>query len=219
MPYAALLAAATTGRLRDLLAHVQREVSWCIGMLGWSGHWTALNGRCPSNVGGVSVYTVCVGVDGTSASRQALRFALDAAARRGGRVRVVTAWWMGDSLPGTVEAEKQIQQRQADAVQQAAVKHVSKQLESSPPVEREIIHDLAGPALVRRSRGDDHLVVGSEHKGALKHLVGGSVSGYCIRHARIPVTVIPYLDPALAELGLPGDNHLEADNVEEPGLG
>ncbi|MDN5790075.1 MAG: universal stress protein [Micrococcales bacterium] len=161
------------------------------------------------------MYTVCVGVDGTRASRQALRFALDAAAQRGGRVRVVTAWWMGDSLPGTVETEKQIQERQAGAVQQAAVKHVSKQLENVPPVEREIVHDLAGPALVRRSSDDDHLVVGSEHKGALKHLLGASVSGYCIRHARIPVTVVPHVDRALAELSPREDDSAESHTVSE----
>lgn len=142
-------------------------------------------------------YSVCVGVDGTAAAQQALLFALDDAALRGGSVHVVTSWWLANSLPGHVDAEEQVYGRQARAVQEAAIEQALAGVEHPPTLTREVVFGSAGEALVRQSLDDDRLVVGTEHKGALKRLLDGSVSGFCVRHSRIPVIVVPHFDPAI----------------------
>ncbi|MBA2523381.1 MAG: universal stress protein, partial [Solirubrobacterales bacterium] len=40
----------------------------------------------------------------------------------------------------------------------------------------------------------DYLVVGTGRKGTLRRTLLGSVSEFCVRHARCPVVVVP--DPA-----------------------
>ena len=60
---------------------------------------------------------------------------------------------------------------------------------------------LAGLAVLTgfAARPDDLLVVGTQHDHALKALVHGSVSAYCLKHARCPVvTVEPGRHPAMA---------------------
>lgn len=146
------------------------------------------------------VYTVCVGVDGSAPSLDALKYALDDAVLRGGEVRVLTTWWPANSLPGTLEAESELFAEQAKRVQDTAVDSVLEGFDAPPMIHRRIARGVASEALVHHSRADDLLVVGSHHKGILKRFVEGSVSTYCIRHSRIPVTVVPRVDPALASL-------------------
>lgn len=145
-------------------------------------------------------YTVCVGVDGSAPSLAALKFALDMAVLQSGSVRVLTTWWPTNSLPGSLDAENVVFQEQTERVQEAAVASVLEGYDNPPPLHRTVVRGSASEALVNHSRGDDHLVVGSHHKGVLKRLVEGSVSSYCIRHSRIPVTVVPHLSPMLAQL-------------------
>ncbi|MDN5892502.1 MAG: universal stress protein [Nocardioides sp.] len=145
-------------------------------------------------------YTVCVGVDGSEPSLDALRFAIAEASVRGGEVRVLTTWWLANSLPGTVDVETEKYQQQATLVQEAALATVLEDYDDPPTIHRLVVRGTASEALVLHSRNDDHLVVGSHHKGVLKRFVESSVSTYCIRHSRIPVTVVPHLAPALTDV-------------------
>jgi nucleotide-binding universal stress UspA family protein len=43
-------------------------------------------------------------------------------------------------------------------------------------------------------------VVGSAHKGAVRRALLGSVSEYCVRHAKCPVVVIPVSEPQVTEI-------------------
>ncbi len=142
-------------------------------------------------------YSVCVGVDGSAAALQALLFALDDAALHGGSVHVVTSWWLSNALPGHLDTEEHVYGRQAREVQEAAVEQALARVEQPPALTREVVYGTAGEALVRHSGDDDRLVVGTEHKGALKRMFDGSVSGFCVRHSRIPVIVVPYVDPTV----------------------
>jgi nucleotide-binding universal stress UspA family protein len=48
-----------------------------------------------------------------------------------------------------------------------------------------------GEVLVEASDGARHLVIGTSHRSWLWHAKHSSVSTYCARHARCPVTIVP----------------------------
>jgi len=57
-----------------------------------------------------------------------------------------------------------------------------------------------GPILVSAARKADGLLVGASSKGALARLTGHEVVEYCIRHAIVPVVVVPWTPTELASL-------------------
>ena len=148
-------------------------------------------------------YQVCVGVDGTAAAEAALRLVVEDAALHGGEVLVLTAWSSPDALPGTADAEAIVHRQTATKIQDTAIERVLEGVSDPPRIERAVVLGSAREELVRRSRRADRLVVGTEHKGILKRIVDGSVSRYCVRHAQIPVIVVPHIAPGLADLGAP----------------
>lgn len=145
-------------------------------------------------------YQVCVGVDGTAAAEAALQLAMEDAALHGGEVVVLTAWSSPDALPGTADAEAIVHRQTATKIQDSAIDRALQGLSDPPRIERQVVLGSAREVLVNRSRKADRLVVGTEHKGILKRMVDSSVSRYCVRHARIPVIVVPYVAPGLADL-------------------
>ncbi len=135
---------------------------------------------------------IVVGVDGTPASEAALVFALREGSRRGGAVEVVTAWafarlYEDVATPESIELTRARAERTQDEMVTAALRRV----EVPPVVSRSVVQGAAGPVLLEAGRGADYLVVGSAHKGAAARLLLGSVSQYCVRHAPIPVMVVP----------------------------
>jgi nucleotide-binding universal stress UspA family protein len=135
---------------------------------------------------------IVVGVDGTPASQAALVFALREGARRGGAVEVVTAW----ALPRPYEevtGPESIEQLRAlaEQTQDETVTAALRRIDTSPVVSRSVVQGPPGPVLLAASRDADYLVVGSAHKSAATRFLLGSVSQYCVRHATIPVMVVP----------------------------
>jgi nucleotide-binding universal stress UspA family protein len=63
----------------------------------------------------------------------------------------------------------------------------------------DIVHGPPGPALVRRARSADLLVVGTGEHAGVRRLVNGSVSHYCLSHAHGPVVAVPWLTEPAAE--------------------
>jgi hypothetical protein len=51
------------------------------------------------------------------------------------------------------------------------------------------------------------LVVGTEHKGALKRVAAGSTSAYCNKYSRVPVVVVPFVDQELHREDIGVDDH------------
>jgi nucleotide-binding universal stress UspA family protein len=140
---------------------------------------------------GTKPTSIVVGVDGSPAGAQALGFALREASLRGGQVDVVTTWewtipydraYHDDATEARVQAEK----AQDDAIQSAL-----QGMQTPPDVNRHIVRDKAGSALVRLSRDADYLVVGNSHKNLVARTLLGSVSAFCVRHAHCPVVVVP----------------------------
>jgi nucleotide-binding universal stress UspA family protein len=138
---------------------------------------------------------VVVGVDGSDASRAALRYAFAAAARRGASLDVVAAYpvglpWRWDpAIDGpdveAVRADMEAQARSfGNEVRTGApgVEDVPVQVVTAP--------GHAARILVDRAEGADLLVVGSRGRGAVGSAVLGSVALHCVTEASSPVVVV-----------------------------
>jgi nucleotide-binding universal stress UspA family protein len=133
---------------------------------------------------------IVVGVDGSSASKAALRWALEEARRRSTRVRAVAAWefpaYYGFSggMPHPDFAEM-IGKTLSDTVHEVIGYH-------QPDVE--VLETVAAghpaQALVDASAVATLLVVGSRGHGAFAGTLLGSVSQQCAQRAHCPVVVV-----------------------------
>jgi nucleotide-binding universal stress UspA family protein len=141
---------------------------------------------------------IVVGVDGSHGSKAALAFALQEGLARGSTVEVVTTWLLGPAVSDiavatTVEEE----QLKAQECQDAALAEVLATMDEQPVISRVVLQNYGGHALVEAAHDAALLVVGSGRKSVLARALLGSVSEYCVRHARVPVVVVP--DPARLE--------------------
>lgn len=136
---------------------------------------------------------IVVGVDGSGAARQALRWALEEARLRHATVDVVHAWRMPYpdgypvrtlTLPPAVEVEHEAR-RLLDAAVGSAAAGAGTQVE---PI---LVCDSAARALIDTAKGADMVVVGSRGRGEFAGLLLGSVSQKVLHHASCPVVVIP----------------------------
>ena len=119
---------------------------------------------------------IVVGVDGSSASAEALRLGLREARLRAARVRAVHVWH-GD--------EEQARRLLAGAV--AAVAGEAGDVE----VEQVLHEDVsAAAALAEESVGAALLVLGTRGRGGLHELLDGSISFDTRRHAACPVMIV-----------------------------
>jgi nucleotide-binding universal stress UspA family protein len=140
--------------------------------------------------------TIVVGVDGSGGSRAALRHALDDAARRGARVRVVSAfdepeYWAvayGMSPPPplgevTVGLEKAARQMVDD---------VRAEHDGRADVPVEVLALVGSPAkvLLEQARDVDLLVLGHRGLGGFASAMLGSVGLQCVLHAPGAVTIV-----------------------------
>jgi nucleotide-binding universal stress UspA family protein len=138
---------------------------------------------------------IVVGVDGSHGSKAALAFALDEGLARGATVEVVTTWLMGPAMGDIATATTtEEEHRKAQEVQQAALDEVLTAFPERPAISQVVLQHYGGHALVEASHDAALLVVGSGRKSTLARALLGSVSEYCVRHARVPVVVVP--DPA-----------------------
>jgi nucleotide-binding universal stress UspA family protein len=144
--------------------------------------------------------TIVVGVDGSPASRAALRWAAEEARLRGARLVAVRAWSFVPPAPmaepgmvpmpaidyaGTIEAERDAVESELDAV-------FAEAFPEGPPVtvERMLVEGGAGDALEDAASDADLLVVGSRGRSGLAAALLGSVSKHVLQHAACPVVVV-----------------------------
>jgi nucleotide-binding universal stress UspA family protein len=148
--------------------------------------------------------TIVVGVDGSEASHEALRWAAEEAEIRDARIVAVHAWSfvrpqpLGDpgmlampagDLAGQLSAE-------SDAATTALQDAVDAVLGPSPSVEvdQRLVEEDAGEALVAEGAEADLIVVGSHGRSGLKAALLGSVSRHVVDHAKCPVVVVKSRD-------------------------
>ncbi len=139
--------------------------------------------------------TVVVGVDGSECARAALSYAVEEAARRGARLRIVSAWHVpGVALSGGFGAD--LDQSTFDALRAGAQEIVDgavaevHRLQPSLECEGEAIEGQASAALLEEAGGAGLIVVGNRGRGGFASLMLGSVSQQVVHHAACPVVVV-----------------------------
>jgi nucleotide-binding universal stress UspA family protein len=139
---------------------------------------------------------IVVGIDGSSESKQALRWAANEAKLRGTALRVVHAWAfpyfaLGPGIEPVFDADV------IDNVRRVAEELVDNELAelgdvaSGLEVERAAVEGAPAPSLLEAAEGADLLVVGSRGLGGFAGLLLGSVSQQCAHHAPCPLVIVP----------------------------
>lgn len=131
---------------------------------------------------------IVVGVDGTQASIDALRWALLLARKTHGRVEAVMAYEIPMYVyvaPTATEADF------ARYAQELLDRVISEASDVAPdvPLESRLEAAAPGPVLRHASQHADLLVVGTHGHGQIPGMYIGSVATYCIHHAWCPVVV------------------------------
>ncbi len=134
---------------------------------------------------------VVVGVDGSDASMDALRFAAVEARLRAAPLRIVSAWTLpvGHEDPGVGPLDPTVFEQAARHTIDAATTAIGSELEGIE-IERAMVAAGAASALLDNCSDADLLVVGSRGRGGFKGLLLGSVSQQVVLHAPCPVVVV-----------------------------
>jgi nucleotide-binding universal stress UspA family protein len=136
---------------------------------------------------------VVVGVDGSSTSARAIRFAFDFADRHGHEVLAVHAW---SDLPLDALAAVRLWDEDRAAIEskgeQVLAESLSGHAERHPnvAVRRLVTFESPARALAEHAENATLLVVGSHGRGALGRMLLGSVSHAMIYHAPCSVAVV-----------------------------
>jgi nucleotide-binding universal stress UspA family protein len=141
---------------------------------------------------------VVVGFDGSAHAEEALRWAVDEAARQGLAVRAVVAHeppdaWMADWGALLLGDSGEIRAAVQDTAR-ARVEEIRSELDASRravPVDVVAITGSSAAVLVREARGAAMLVVGHRGRGGLRSALLGSTGLAVVLHAPCPVTIIP----------------------------
>ncbi|MCU7826435.1 universal stress protein [Kitasatospora sp. DSM 101779] len=135
---------------------------------------------------------IVVGVDGSPASEEALRWAVRHAALVGGTVDAVIAWeypasygWPAPILEG-FDFEDNARRCLAGAV--TAVTGGTP--DGDAPIRQLVVQGHPAAALLDASEEADVLVVGNRGHGGFTEALLGSVGQHCVHHGRCPVVVV-----------------------------
>ena len=140
-------------------------------------------------VGDEGASLVIVGVDGSTSSLGAVRWAGDYAAATGAPVTLIAAWQWPTSygwsipMPEDYEPSADAQRILAEAAATLREQH------PSLSVETEAVEGPPAQVLVDASKTAALLVVGSRGHGQLTGMIIGSVSERCVAHAHCSVLV------------------------------
>jgi nucleotide-binding universal stress UspA family protein len=137
---------------------------------------------------------IVVGVDGSSSSRAALRWAVRQAVLTGGMVDAVMAWHVPTTLQGYAWAPVYVDEA-ADLYEDArkaldAVISDEIELADRHLVTGRVVNGHPAEVLLDAATGADLLVVGSRGHGTFADALLGSVGQYCVHHAHCPVLIM-----------------------------
>jgi nucleotide-binding universal stress UspA family protein len=143
------------------------------------------------------VRKIVVGVDGSEASRLALKHAVDAAVDWGAELIAFSSMpiAVGTSLlawaPGQVDHSAVLAELDAEVGRIIAAELEGRVLPDSFKVRHHALDGTASSLLVEFSSSVDLVVVGSRGRGGFSGLLLGSTSQAVLHHARCPVMVVP----------------------------
>ena len=130
---------------------------------------------------------IVVGVDGSPASADALRWAARQAQLTGAELRAVSSWRWPNYItikPPGIDLAADTERTLSEIVDQVLAGHpgltVLQQVVEGPP----------GPALLAQAEGAELLVVGARGRAAFPGMLLGSVAEYCVRYGHCPVVVV-----------------------------
>ncbi|GAB3309012.1 universal stress protein [Epidermidibacterium keratini] len=131
---------------------------------------------------------IVVGVDGSEASLDALKWASAQAKLTGGSLVAVISWVIPASYGVAFGGEDAIDWKEnaSRALDEALTAALG---DEASQVERRIEQGHPSYVLVEESKNADLVVVGSRGHGGFAGLVLGSVSSYVVSHSECPVTV------------------------------
>ncbi|MGI9596276.1 MAG: universal stress protein [Acidimicrobiales bacterium] len=137
-----------------------------------------------------STGSVVVGIDGSPGAMNALRWATDKTAILG-QVTPVIAF----QVPATLDVLGGPRVGDDPALYRSSAEAtMAKALDGQEPglSERAVVVERhSGIGLVEAAGGADLLVVGTRGRGAVSAALLGSVGSYCVKHAAVPVAVVP----------------------------
>jgi nucleotide-binding universal stress UspA family protein len=140
--------------------------------------------------------SVVVGIDGTEASREALRWAADEAKLRGTALRVVHSWSRPYAVSGPNPQSHRPAVDEEDTERRLAEDLVDRELAATGvevtgvPIEREPVEGRPAKTLIDAAQHADLLVIGSDPHGRLAHEPLGRVGRECVQHAPCPVVIV-----------------------------
>lgn len=133
---------------------------------------------------------VVVGVDGSTCSEAALRWAADYAAATGAELLAVIVWDSPTSYGWALAPEAEgLPERHAAKVLESSLDAVFGP-ERPPYLKSSVVRGHPAAALLAEANGADLLVVGRRGRGSFTAALLGSVSSRCTQHATCPVAVV-----------------------------
>jgi nucleotide-binding universal stress UspA family protein len=150
----------------------------------------------PRSGGSVSTSTqarIVVGVDGSPAAEEALRWAADEASLRHAELQVVSCWSAPPAVtPAAVlmsgEVSELLETSAGRAADQGA--RIARLRGHQITVHPVLMPGSPGACLVECSEGADLLVVGRRGRSVAAEVLLGSTSAHCVHHAHCPVVVV-----------------------------
>ncbi|CAM3149099.1 universal stress protein [Saccharomonospora xinjiangensis] len=136
---------------------------------------------------------IVVGVDRSPAARVALEWAIDEALVRDCAVRAVVVWSVDVTREPPWEPVEKIRARHARELD-GTLAEVTGGREHLPRIVPVVIEAAPAAGLIEASEGAAMLVVARRAGQWVRRALLGSVSSACVKHARVPVVVIPPSD-------------------------
>jgi nucleotide-binding universal stress UspA family protein len=130
---------------------------------------------------------VVVGVDGSTGSRDAVRWAAEYAKLAGAELRTVSSWrWPNyiTRIPPGVDLEADTRRTLEEVVAEIRAEF------PEVPVGEHVVEGPGGPALLSQAADASLLVVGARGRAAYPGMLLGSVAEYCVRNGPCPVVVV-----------------------------
>lgn len=138
----------------------------------------------------VSEPKVVVGVDGSSSSYEALRWAVRYAGLVGATVDAVAVWelpglygWSTAGVDMDIDEEETRQRMRQELTDVLGA-------DAADAVRTHVVHGNAADVLLRAAEGAEVLVVGSRGRGGFARVLLGSVSQHVSQHAGCPVVIV-----------------------------
>lgn len=152
-----------------------------------------------------SRHEIVVGVNGSPAAAEAIRWAAEQSRISGTPLRMVHAWQMPAGQ--VLAADSGFWEASVADTRARATRWVLDALggtAAAVPWVLDIVEGPPGPVLVSRSQEAALLVLGTREHVGMRRVLVGSVSHHCLTHAHAPVVAIPVPELEPEEAGPSG---------------